>query len=206
MSSTIHLQEIERVDDPLFLPYLDLYETAFPANERIAVSSLVKTLLKRQSGETTNSHLLAAVEDGGALAAMMHYDEEAECQAAYLIYVAVVEKQRGNGIGSQTFQALIERVREAGYAALLFEVDSPDNHTGPEHEIAERRIRFYRRLGAKQLSGIHYLQTVEFYPEGIPMHIMVYPLADVTADQAFTMAHCLFDDAISRTEKPLALE
>ncbi len=204
--SAIHLQEIERVDDPNFLLYLDLYETAFPANERIAVSSLVKTLLKRQSGEATTSHLLTAIDDAGEMAAMAHYDEEAECGAAYLIYIAVAEKRRGGGIGSQTFQALIERARGAGYAALLFEVDSPDNHTGPEREVAERRIRFYRHLGAKRLSGIHYLQSVEFYPEGVPMHIMVCPLTEVTAEQAFTTARCLFGEALSRTEEPLTLE
>ncbi|HLV80931.1 MAG TPA: GNAT family N-acetyltransferase, partial [Chthonomonadaceae bacterium] len=142
------------------------------------------------------------------LAGMAWLDVETECGVGYLIYMAVVEGRRGKGIGSRLFAELVRMLRaQAPQAeALLLEVEDPHHCEGPERVLAERRIAFYRRQGAQLLGGIDYLQTVPFYPEGMPMLLAVLPLGDLTPERAFEMAQCLFGEAVTRAEGPLSLD
>ena len=84
LPTTRTFRELVRVDDPAFLHYLDLYETAFPATERIPISSLLRTLLNRQEGKAGGGHLLIASNDQEEMEALAHYSLAPRCQAAYL--------------------------------------------------------------------------------------------------------------------------
>jgi GNAT superfamily N-acetyltransferase len=204
----LHFREIERIEDPALPDYLDLYETAFPPRERVPVSDILRLLLARQQGEPQANLLVAALDAREELAGMAWLDVETKCAAGYLIYMAVVADRRGGGIGSRLFAELVRllRVADPQAQALLFEVEDPEHCEEPERILAERRITFYRRLGARLLGGIHYLQTVPFYPEGMSMRIAALPLGELTAERAFEIAQCLFGEAITRTPAPLTLD
>jgi hypothetical protein len=62
--------------------------------------------------------------------------------------------------------------------------------------LAERRIGFYRRLGARVLTGIEYLQRVGPHQPPVPMHIMVQCAGICAADEVYGWAKGLFGDAV----------
>ena len=189
-------------DDPLLVPWLELYERAFPPEEKVPVSDHLDTLARPDP--EWHVALVAVTAERDDFVAMLRYEWGG--RAAYLPYLAVGEAWRGAGLGSRIYEHLLERIRGAspGVEALVFEVERPDQaHDAPGREDAERRIRFYQRLGARLLRGIHYLQEVPEQPP-IPMNLMVHPFQPLTAEAALELARSLFP--VERTAEPLALE
>ena len=75
-------------------------------------------------------------------------------------------------------------------------------------ELAERRIGWYRRLGAKLLGGVEYFQTVDTVPEPTEMHLMYHPLGGEPAadpEAVFALAKAVAGETLRRVG-PLSLE
>ena len=206
--------EICSLNDPLLLPWLDLYETAFPPGERILVSCILNVLHDRAGGLNPGSHLLAAVmppaagenaiptdappalqdpgSPGNRLLSMLFVYEPPDGQAAFLWYFAVDPRMRGQGLGGQIYQGLLARL-DPRARALIFDLEDPAQMATPgETRQAERRIAFYRRLGARLLGGIRYIQTVGPHQPPLPLRLMVHPIQDLSPQQAFDLARAEF--------------
>jgi hypothetical protein len=83
---------------------------------------------------------------------------------------------------------------------MLFEVEIPELlPTDEKRLLAERRIGFYKRMGAKLIRGIDYIQQVAPHQQPVKMHVMVHPFEQITPDEAFDIAKSLFEDSITRT-------
>ena len=185
------------IQDPqnnLFLSWLDLYETAFPANERILLSTILKSIKEQ---ENQGTHLEAILDGNGQFIGMTMYELPSDKPAAVLWYLAVTPEQRSSGWGSIIYKGILSKIDPEIYQALVFEVEIP-GEAGASTD-AERRIRFYQRNGAKILGGIHYLQSVGWHQPPIPMHIMVHPLQPMEAETAYELAHRIFGDSMQKT-------
>lgn len=194
-SEDLSYQEITCLADPNLLPWLDLYETAFPPSERILVSAVLQNLLSRENGEDVYTHLLAVVNASGKVVGMAMYTFSEELQLAYLWYLAVDPRLRSQGIGARIYRELLRQVREVHLKALVFEVEIPERENSVN---SLRRIHFYRRQGAFLLEGIHYMQHVGWHQEPIPMHVMVHPMQALTPQEAFNLANSLFDGSVEQ--------
>jgi GNAT superfamily N-acetyltransferase len=186
--------EIVSLDDAIYDAWLNLYQTAFPINEQVLVSSYNKVLRDKNSGKTKYRHLLAGLDEGGRLVGMANYDLVPRCRAAVLWYLAVAPKARNRGIGSRFYHEILARVRseEPSVRALVFEVQDPDTIcSAAERKAALRRITFYQRNGAHLLGGVDYTQSVGWQAP-IPMQVMVHPLTpDLDPAQAVQVARCM---------------
>ncbi len=190
----LHFAEITDANDELLQKWLDLYETAFPPEERVLVSSFLWLLNEKRAGNRPHSHIQAVLDETSSFVALLRFDLGKEPGIAYLWYLAVDPEARGGGVGSECFREVVRRAEEAKLRAVVFEVEVPEHFGDPaRRENARRRIEFYRRQGAKVLTGIHYIQRISNQPE-IPMHILVRPIEAITAGEAFEMARLLFDD------------
>lgn len=198
------LVELSSRSDPLLPNWLDLYETSFPLNERLLVSSFLHLLEKKEQGQEEGVSLSALLDEEKRLVGMAAYQILAQPPVGFLWYIAVSPALRGRGLGTAYYQAIVERVFQAA-DVLLFEVEAPEHCTEAEvRRNAERRIAFYQRNGAALLTGIHYLQSVGSHVPPTPMHLMIHARRPVTAPEAFAIARNLFDGAVSQTG-PLAL-
>jgi GNAT superfamily N-acetyltransferase len=196
-SEDLSFVEIVRLDDPNLLQWLDLYETAFPAQERILVSSILQIISTKKSGKkATSTYLLAVLNTKSELAGLTMYSLSTKYSIAFLWYLAVNHKLRSRGIGSQIYKEIIRRIHLQNQKALIFEVEIPARENS---ENAHRRIRFYHQQGAFLLDGIHYMQHVGWHQEPIPMHVMVHPIEMLDPESAFDLAKSLFDDSIEKT-------
>ena len=194
----LYITEITDLDDDLLLPWLDLYETAFPPAERMLVSFYLRLLREKQEGLHSDHHLLA-VQREGVFVGLAHYVVVAEHNLAWLWMFAVTPEARNQGLGAAIYADVVRRL-PAGTVAMLIEVERPDlAHTDAERRLAERRIAFYRRQGARLLEGVHYVQSVGPHQPPLPMHVMIHPLQPLDAGTAFRLAHAVFDDAVTQT-------
>ena len=183
MAQACTLVEITTLDDPLLLPWLDLYETAFPAEERVFTSRLLSGV--RSPGEY---HMLSAVDASGGLAGLAFYNEVPEAQAAFLWYLAVQPDLRGHGIGAWLYRAVLQHM-DKNDRAMFLDVEIPEEmHTPAEREMAARRIRFYQRLGGRLLGEVRFVQKVEAHLPTISTYLIVHPIQPMSAQAAYDTA------------------
>lgn len=194
----LHITEITDLDDGLLLPWLDLYETAFPPAERMLVSFYLRLLREKWEGLQPDHHLLA-VQREGIFVGLAHYVIISEHNLAWLWMFAVTLEARDHGVGAAIYGEIVRRL-PAGTVAILIEVERPDlAQTEAERELAERRIAFYRRQGARLLEGVHYVQSVGPHQSPLPMHVMVHPLQVLDVETEFRYAQAVLGDAIAQT-------
>lgn len=196
----VRIVEITSVDDPLLLPWLDLYEVSFPPQERVLVSDHLRVLIEKANGRARDAYLLAAVNEAGDLIGMIRYHLASDCRVAHLWYLAVVPDMRSKGIGAICYNEVRDRARQAGMRAMLFEVDIPVLPGTEEAEApARRRIAFYQRQGAYLLGGIGYMQSIGPHQAPVPMHIMVHPFEPIDSKEAFELAKALFGESVQQS-------
>jgi GNAT superfamily N-acetyltransferase len=199
----LHITEIIDPNDDLLLPWLDLYETAFPPAERMLISFYLRLLRDKRKGLHPDHHLLAVQCEEGFVG-LAHYVTVEEQHLAWLWMFAVTPGARNRGIGTAIYQDIVRRL-PVGTIAVLIEVERPDlAHTEAERRLAERRIAFYRRQGARLLEGVHYVQSVGPHQPPLPMHVMFHPLQALDANKAFELARAVFtgdtgSEAIAQT-------
>jgi ribosomal protein S18 acetylase RimI-like enzyme len=201
----MRLVEIADLHDALLLPWLELYETAFPPAERVLVAELLEAVTRRASDDAEAERLVALLDDRDAFVGLMQY-QIVERAAAVLWYFAILPDARNRGLGAAAYHALLAELDREPVQALLFEVEIPELAHGPEERrLAERRIGFYRRLGARLMVGIQHIQRVGEHQAPIPMHVMVHPRATLDAQAAFEVAKAVFADSVAQVG-PLTLE
>ena len=163
------------------------------------VSALNRTVRSIASGEDRETTMAVAVDNAGEAAAMVHYEVNEEAGAAVLWYRAVSAPMRLKGIGTGVYRSVIARIRNERPAirALVYGVERPEDAEGEHRGLCERRIAFYRRNGARLLSGIRYTQSVGWQPP-VRMHVMVHPFEALSAEAAFEMARSTLGDAVER--------
>jgi ribosomal protein S18 acetylase RimI-like enzyme len=196
--------DIADINDDLLLAWLDLYETSFPPEEKMLVSSFLLMLKEKSRGEWEHCHMMAELDSDGKLVGIARFDALVETGAAYLWYLAVAPETRGLGLGSALHEETLRRCREAGAKAAVMEVEIPEEASDPE--FARRRIEFYRRHGALMLQGVRYMQQVAPHQPPIPLHILIRPFEPVTPQEAFGFVRGLFGEESVTVVGELGLE
>lgn len=186
--------DITDCNDDLLIPWLDLYETSFPPEEKVLVSSFLELLKEKAKGEYPDSYIQAVLDEDARMVAALRFDIVREFGATYFWYMAVDPSVRNRGIGSACFNEVVRHATGAGTRAMVLEVEMQDH--SPDPQMSDRRLGFYRRHGAAMLTEIEYMQSVGPHQPAIPMHIMIRPIESVTPQEAFDMVHSLFGDAI----------
>jgi GNAT superfamily N-acetyltransferase len=113
------LVEISGCADPLLMPWLDLYETAFPPAERVLASAVLRAV---EQGPVHT--LLAALDEAGELVGMAWYHTPQPWLAS-LWYLAVRADRRGRGLGARIYREVLRRLPPTS-VAMLFEVEQPE--------------------------------------------------------------------------------
>ena len=203
MNKPISFVPIRNINDRFLLPWLDLYETAFPPHEKILVSSILRILRNKRQSEEEGMNIVAILDGKDKFIGMAMYQLPPDKLVGVLWYIAVIPDQQNKGWGSNIYNGVLAKINPKTHKALVFEVEIPgETNSSPD---AERRIHFYQKNGAKLLTGIYYLQSVGWHQPPTPMHIMIHPILPMNVETAYDLAHTIFEDTLQKIG-PLALE
>jgi GNAT superfamily N-acetyltransferase len=152
------LERVSGTGSPFFREVWELYESAFPPDERRDGKRQAE-LFKRPEYA-----LLAALnEKSGAFAGFLSLWEFGGF--VFIEHMAVKEPLRGSGVGTEILKSFLSSCPKN----VVLETERPQS------EIQKRRIAFYERLGFK-LNRHDYTQPS--YGQGkspVPMFLMSYP-------------------------------
>ncbi len=137
------LQFFDVTKDSPFLPQVKaLYESAFPANERIPIKQLLDNKIKREFW----AFFVNDESDGAATPTFCGFSNSiSHGDITNIVYFAVVPELRSRGYGSQILQTIREKHPDSRIVVdIEVEEDSKD---AEELERRNRRRDFYLRNG-----------------------------------------------------------
>lgn len=151
-------------DEELAGQSLSILRRSFPVNEQMSGAFWAETLSKLGDNSTYQWFVVCRND---TVIGMFFLDIVSVLDSrpgAFLWYLCVSDEHRGDGIGTRMYSEIRRIVLEAGCRDMMFEVDIPDHQGPPESEgfqLAERRISWYRRMGARLLTGVEWFQEVD---------------------------------------------
>ncbi|WP_256839068.1 GNAT family N-acetyltransferase [Ornithinimicrobium faecis] len=155
---------IRPVMDPTELHevYAALLAPSFPPSELVPTDWLI-------DGVASGAVSVLVTEDESGPVAIAVTEPLEPSPAVLLTYFATRADRRGQGVGSQLFDAMVTAVQERTHAPLLVaEVERPDRHAGsPEFGDPSARLRFYGRHGARALDLPYFQPPIG---DGDPVH------------------------------------
>lgn len=151
--------DIREADERTKSEFWNLYESAFPANERRTSDLFAETLLSPEFCP------MCVFDDAGEFCGLICIWQFEKY--VYGEHLATVPEKRNCGLGAKIFAETMEKV--VGERRFVFEVEKP------ETPIAIRRIEFYKRLGCV-MNDFYYVQPpYSLDSEGLELLIMSYP-------------------------------
>lgn len=139
----LEFKTLASVSSGEFQEVLKIYTEAFPAKERIPTEILIQKL------QNNSVQMWMAIFHGSVIAMALVYPFKS-CDLTLLAYFATDKNFRGQGTGTQMINFLLSR-----YSILVLEVEDPE--FGDNLEQRQRRINYYRRLGAKEFKNVRYV-------------------------------------------------
>ena len=175
MSATLQIIEIKK-DSP-YLPQVQaLYESAFPANERIPMKQLLDNKIKREfcaffeeglrenNGENGDNEIAAVKNTATEIAAAPRFrgfsNSITHGDITNIVYFAVVPELRSRGYGSKILQAIRKQHPDT---RIIVDIEvEEDSKDAEELKRRNRRREFYQRNGF-DASPVDYVWQGEHY-------------------------------------------
>ncbi|MEM0140018.1 MAG: GNAT family N-acetyltransferase [Ferroplasma sp.] len=134
-------------NDKEFAIAMQIYNEAFPPEEKRLESDIKKNLI------SNNEKMFLASKNGIPVLFSMMWQVPGT-DFLFLDYIAVKKEFRSSGSGSEFLKTIFERDSNAEYNHIILEVEVPCK--GTNREQRQKRIRFYKRAGARIIKGFKY--------------------------------------------------
>jgi ribosomal protein S18 acetylase RimI-like enzyme len=145
MSDNIIITEVKNDND--FNDAIEIYQEAFPEGEKRPIEDIKRNI------EEEHEKMFIARSDNTPVVFSMIWPVP-NTDFLFLDYIAVSKNSRGNGIGSLFLQKIFDISENSEYNHMIFEVENPEEGDNKKQRIA--RVKFYRKAGAKTMTGFKY--------------------------------------------------
>jgi ribosomal protein S18 acetylase RimI-like enzyme len=145
MLDDVIISEIKSEED--FKNGINIYEEAFPPAEKRPVDDIKRNIEKNHEKMFIGKH------NGNPVIFVMMWPVN-DSDFLFLDYIAVKKEYRGKGLGSLFLERIFDLEDNDNYDHVIFEVENPEE--GNNKNQRRERIKFYRRAGAKTLTGFKY--------------------------------------------------
>ena len=189
---------VEKPDSLAFFRQVErIYLDSFPVSQ-IRPTKMIIRMLEFDP----NYYLLVAREDDFIVGFSMLYAFN-ELNTAFLDFMAIDKTYRGRSIGSELFRYTLNVSRRlvVNSIGVFFEVERESPLEYDREGFKYRRVRFYRRHGAKVLENVHYMLPDLQGGEPEDTYLMIIPNREIAyLEKSFvfraiksiylTMYHC----------------
>ena len=193
------IRHVESLNDAAVPAILDIYQKSFPVHEQMLVSLFWRILQDPASNfhlvvleETASEHAAPISPLGFALWARKPVRDA----PGYLWYLAIAEEARGRGCGETLYRSVIDTVLRQGAPAVVFEIEDEAEMEAQmgaaAAAVAQKRLRWYQRMGAKQLEGVDYRCGTD-WQEPVRMIPMIHSAETCTPEQALEWMRQAFE-------------
>lgn len=147
---------LEGITDNYFKEAWELYEIAFPLEERRSIADQEKTF------KHSNYHFDVIIKEEKCIGFLLWWEFD---NLRYIEYFATVARVRNKGFGKRILESFIKRSQKP----ILLEVELPNS------DIQQRRINFYERLGFHL--NPHFYETPPIHEgfSALELRIMSFP-------------------------------
>jgi len=163
-------QLLSIADQPLLHAFYQLYADSMPLSERKSEGQIYAMV-------ASAAYSVLLLKEGPVVVGYSVRFNQPETHFYLLEYMAIHADYQNQGLGQSLFLRTVQDLKSPGNspAYLLLEVDS-DLEASADHEIRQKRQRFYQRLGCLRIKNLVYQLPLE--SENIPpkMDMMIYPL------------------------------
>lgn len=144
----LKISQVTDVDSLEFSKAMEIYVDSFPSNERHPIE-----VIKRRVKQGKSLLFVGYFENKLLVIALLY---PLKHDFVLLDYIAVVEEHRSRGFGTEFVKKLLRIINDKQIGKhLLVEVEDP--RFGNNKLQRERRLKFYKRLGAKQIARVKYM-------------------------------------------------
>ncbi len=143
MKNNIKFEEIN-VNNPEFNEAIEIYNESFPDKEKRPLEDLKNNIMETEK-------LFIGKYNGITIMLSIIWEIE-NTDYLFLDYIAVKKEYRNKRIGTEFLKNIFKIFKN--YNNIIFEVENPKEGTNKAQRI--RRINFYRKLGAQELTGFKY--------------------------------------------------
>lgn len=162
----IKFSEIKDISHKDFEEAMRIYETSFPSNERQS-----KNTIEKRIQENLYRMFIGHLKDRIVFMALLYPLKNTDF--VLLDYMVTHESFRGKGIGAKFIKKILKKIKPNH---LIFEVENPKY--GNNKEQRERRVKFYKRVGAKEMKNVGYILPPLSGNTPTEMILMILPSYD----------------------------
>ncbi len=145
MINMIRFSEIKDTNHKDFEEAMMIYEASFPSNERQS-----KDTIKKRIEGNLYQMFIGRLKNKLVFMALLYPLKNTDF--VLLDYMVTDENFRSKGIGAKFIKNILKKITP-NY--LILEVENPKY--GANKEQRERRVKFYKRVGAKEMKNVRYI-------------------------------------------------
>jgi ribosomal protein S18 acetylase RimI-like enzyme len=142
----MHFSQVNNVKSKEFMQAMDIYLEAIPPSEQQQIDVIKERIIVKKE------QLIIGQENGKVKCMAIIYPLQGT-NYVLIDYLAIKREFRQQGIGSKLLRYIQDTYSQKGIR-LIGEVE--DFNYGNNQEIKKRRMRFYRRSGARVLKDVYY--------------------------------------------------
>lgn len=179
-----------------FQQALSLYLQSFSANQRLDIDIITRRTQANQHQVWVG--LDSTKHDSQEIVLMAILHPLNHTPFTLLSYLATRPTFQGQGIGTQFLQFIIAQYQQV-QKFLILEVETPRTHEDSDSK-AQKRIKFYRQLGAVELMEINYLLPPLAEDSPTPMKLLMlpaYPTSTLTGEVVKNLIQLMYQEVYS---------